>query len=228
MAAKHVRRVIAIDGPSGAGKSSVARQLAQVLDYYYVDSGALYRAAGWVVQTQMPSPGEVTALIERTPIDVRLQDGQSTVWVNGQDITGQLGGEGIGEAASAVAVLPGVREIMTTRLRRLRSQADLVMEGRDIGTVVFPDATVKFFLQASLEKRGQRRWHEMRRAGYAMPLAQVIDAMAARDARDQARAVAPLLCASEAFVIDTTDLAVDDIVQIMVSEVQRNILQDDG
>lgn len=228
MAAKHWRRVIAIDGPSGAGKSSVARQLAHILGYYYVDSGAMYRAAGWVVQAQTPSPGEVTALIERTPIEVRLQDGQSTVWVNGQDITDQLGGEGVGEAASAVAVLPAVRDLITTQLRRLCSQADLVMEGRDIGTVVFPDATLKFFLHASLEKRGQRRWHEMCRAGHAVTLAQVIEAMAARDARDQSRTVSPLLCASEAYVIDTTDLAVDDIVQIMVSEVQRNILQDDG
>jgi cytidylate kinase len=220
--------VIAIDGPSGAGKSTVAKRLAQVLGYRYVDSGAMYRAVGWVVHNHAgglyDSPA-IVALLARTVIELRFPHGQSEVWVNGHNITAQLRGETIGQAASAVATQPAVRQVITAKLRRLRCQADLVMEGRDIGTVVFPDAPVKFFLDASLEMRARRRFQEMQQAGYGMTLTQVMQAVAARDAQDQARIMAPLTLASEAHRIDTTDLTVDDVVQIMLSGIDAKILQ---
>jgi len=218
--------VIAIDGPSGAGKSSVAKCLAQLLGYCYVDSGALYRAVGWAVQVHTVASDDsdaIVALLER--IDLTLCHRQSQVWVEGHNITEQLGGEVVGRAASTVATIPAVRQRVTAKLRRLRCQADLVMEGRDIGTVVFPDATCKFFLDAAVEVRGQRRFQEMQRAGSPVTLERVIQAMTARDTQDRARTVAPLALATEACIIDTTDLIIDEVVEIMLSEIRAKIPQ---
>jgi len=222
---------IAIDGPSGAGKSTVAKRIAQALGYCYVDSGSMYRAAGWVVHTRavrFEDAEAIVALLEHTPIEMTFQHGQSAVWVAGQNVTCQLRGEIVGKAASAVALLPAVRQTITTKLRRLRCQADLVMEGRDIGTVVFPDASVKFFLDASLTARGQRRFQEMQRARQAMTYEQVTQAVATRDAQDRARAIAPLFRAPEAQGIDTTNLTIDEVVQIMLSEIRAKIPQANG
>ena len=220
--------VIAIDGPSGAGKSTAAKCLARFLGYRYVDSGAVYRAIGWIVHANlegMHDSAAVEALLERTSIEIRFPHGQSEIWINGCNVTGQLRGETVGNVASAVATQPAVRRVITTQLRQLRCQADIVMEGRDIGTVVFPDATVKFFLDASPEIRAQRRFQEMQQVGQGMALQQVVRAVAARDAQDRGRIAAPLTEAPEARVIDTTDLTVDGVVQIMLSGVREKILQ---
>lgn len=221
-------KVIAIDGPSGAGKSTVAKRLAQVLGYWYVDSGAMYRAVGWVVHAHalpLDDSAAIVALLERTPIDLTFSQEQSEVWVAGQRVTRRLAGELVGKTASAVATLPAVRQLITDKLRRLRDHADLVMEGRDIGTVVFPDATHKFFLDASLEARGQRRFREMQGGGQTVTCEQVTRAVAARDVRDRTRPVAPLVRAAEARVIDTTDLSIDEVVQSMLSGICTNIPQ---
>jgi cytidylate kinase len=208
----------------------VAKRLAQLLGFCYVDSGALYRAVGWAVQAQALSyddvPG-IVALLERTAIEVTFCGGQSAVWVQGLNVTGALRGEVVGRAASAVATLPAVRQVITTKLRRLRCQADLVMEGRDIGTAVFPDATLKFFLDASVTVRAARRFQEMQQAGQAMPLEQVVHAVTERDAQDRTRTQAPLTIATGALVIDTTNLTVDDVVQAMLSGIHANIPQCD-
>jgi cytidylate kinase len=222
--------VIAIDGPSGAGKSTVAKRLAQHLGFCYVDSGAIYRAVGWAVQAQALPYDDVqgiVALLERLTIDVTFCHGESVVWVQGQNVTGALRGEVVGQAASAVATLPMVRQIITAKLRRLRCRADLVVEGRDIGTAVFADATLKFFLDAPLAVRGARRFQEMQQAGQVMPLEQVVQAVAERDAQDRTRALAPLTMATGALLIDTTNLTIDDVVQAMLSGIQAHIPQRD-
>jgi cytidylate kinase len=136
-----------------------------------------------------------------------------------------LRGESVGKAASAVAILPAVRDVITKKLRDLSSPAALVMEGRDIGTVVFPDATCKFYLEASLDTRAQRRFQEMRQAGQSITLGQIRQAIATRDTQDQGRSVAPLNKALDAHVIDTTDLTVDGVVKIMLSGVRKQTLQ---
>lgn len=220
--------VIAIDGPSGVGKSTVAKRLARHLGYHYVDSGALYRAVGWAVMAAVApvgTPQAVMEVVQQMTLEVMFRDGQSEVWVNGQPLAAQLHGEAVGAAASAVATVPMVRQMITAQLRHLRCQANLVVEGRDIGTVVFPDATVKFFLDASLERRGQRRFRDLQEAGQTVTLEHVTQAVAARDSQDRSRALAPLQPAAEALCLDTTDLPIDDVVQLMLSEIYPQLLQ---
>jgi cytidylate kinase len=215
--------IIAIDGPSGAGKSTAAQGLARRLGYRYIDSGALYRAVGWLVHTQalpLEDSATIVACLQRTPIELTFCHEVLQVWVGGQCVTSQLRGEAVARAASAVATLPGVRKVITAQLRQLGCQADMVMEGRDIGTVVFPDATVKFFLDASPTVRGQRRLQEMQQGGSTATLGQVVEAMARRDSQDRARVTAPLIRSPDARAIDTTDLTVDEVVQTMLSEIQ--------
>jgi cytidylate kinase len=217
--------VIAIDGPSGVGKSTVAKQVAQGLGYRYVDSGSMYRAMGWAVQAAavpLDARPAIAALAQRTPIELRFCCGRSEVWVNGEQVTSQLRGEVVGAAASAVATVAAVRDAITAYLRQTRCQGNLVMEGRDIGTVVFPDATLKYFLDASLRVRGQRRFRELQRDGQPVILEQVQAAVAARDAQDRSRTVAPLVPALDARVIETSDLSVDEVVQLILSDIHLN------
>ena len=223
MTSTRLSSVIAIDGPSGVGKSTVARRLAQKLGYCHVDSGALYRAVGWLVHetaTDLDAAADILVLVQRTRIDVKCCNDHSEVWVNGRCLTTQLRGEAVGAAASAVAILPAVRHEITLMLRQVGRLESVVMEGRDIGTVVFPDAAVKFFLDASLEKRGQRRFRDLQSAGQAETMAAVVAAVAERDARDRSRETAPLVAAADAHVIDTTDLSIDDVIHLMLAEIE--------
>jgi cytidylate kinase len=223
--------IIAIDGPAGAGKSTVAQRLASLLGYQYVDSGVMYRAVGWLVHERalpLEEPAAILACLKRTPISFTFHNGTLEVWIAGQCVTSQLRDEAVSQAASAVATMPGVRQMITAQLRHLGCQADVVMEGRDIGTVVFPDATIKFFLDASLQVRGQRRMQEMQQVGNTATLGQVVEAMARRDSQDRARTVAPLMPSSEAHTIDTTDLTVDEVVQTMLSEIRRALPREGG
>lgn len=216
--------VIAIDGPAGAGKSTVARQLAQRLGYYYVDSGAFYRAVGWLLQArQVPVTDAVAvaACLAQTPLTVTYVDGRCQLWAEGTRLTTAVRGEAAGSTASQVATLPEVRAWITAQLRHLGSQHAVVMEGRDIGTVVFPEAPVKFFLDAALAVRSQRRAQEMHQAGQAVTSGQITDAMARRDQQDRERVAAPLMQAADAQRIDTTALTIDEVVATMLSEIQR-------
>jgi cytidylate kinase len=215
--------IIAIDGPSGAGKSTAAQRLAHRLGYRYIDSGALYRAVGWLVCAHalpLEEPAAIVACLQRTPITLTFPNGTLQVWVAGQCVTSQLRSEAVTRAASAVATMSGVRQVITTQLRQIGCEADVVMEGRDIGTVVFPDATVKFFLDASPTVRGQRRLQEMQEGGSSATLGQVVETMARRDSQDRARATAPLVPSPEARTIDATDLTVDEVVETMLSEIR--------
>ena len=218
--------VVAIDGPSGVGKSTAAARLAEVLGFHYAQSGAMYRAVGWLVESRGLSHRDscrIAGLVSKTRIQIALRPGEVAVRVNGRDISGELAGELVGRAASAVATLSAVRRVVTTQLRRLRCQGSLVMEGRDIGTVVFPDADIKFFLDASLEVRAQRRWLEMREAGHGETLEEVRRAVAVRDDQDRTRALAPLVPAGDAQVIETSDFSIDDVVLTMISGTQHII-----
>ena len=213
-----------LTGLLGPAKALPAQRLARLLGYRYVDSGALYRAVGWLVcehALPLEDPAAIVACLQRTPIELTFPNGTLQVWVAGQCVTSQVRSEAVTRAASAVATLPGVRQVITAQLRQIGCEADVVMEGRDIGTVVFPDATVKFFLDASPTVRGQRRLQEMQQGGNTATLGQVVEAMAQRDSQDRARATAPLVQSPDAQTIDTTDLTVDEVVQTMLSEIRR-------
>ena len=218
--------IVAIDGPSGVGKSTAAVRMAKILGFNYAQSGGMYRAVGWLVESSgVPhgDSGRIAALVSESRIDMALRPGEGAVRVNGLDISSQLASETVAAAASAVAGLPAVRRAVTARLRRLRCHGSLVMEGRDIGTVVFPEAGIKFFLDAVLDVRAERRWRQMQGAGCTVTLDEVRRAVAVRDERDRTRALAPLVAAEDAQVIDTSDFSIDALVETMVSETQHII-----
>jgi|SRR5580765_4754225 len=203
--------IIAIDGPSGAGKGTVARALAVRLGYRHVDSGAMYRAVAWkAVRDAVPLDDEpaVAALAERSSIELA----SSTVTIDAIDVTALIRTPAIDRAAAAVARLPRVRAVLVARQRRLGGDGAIVMEGRDIGTVVFPDADVKIYLDASPEERAWRRAHDPAHTGGPSAVAEVATALTARDELDRSRTVSPLYAAADAVVIDTTGRSVDDVV----------------
>ena len=205
--------IIAIDGPSGAGKGTVARAIAARLRYRYVDSGAMYRAVAWKAREaglDLDDAAAVANLADRLTID--LSHG---VRVDDEDITSAVRTGEMDRAAAIVATHPGVRAVLVRRQREYGADGGLVMEGRDIGTVVFPDADVKLYLDASPDERARRRardpTHEVSRN--AANVESVAEALAARDRSDRTRAASPLVRAPDAIYIDTTHAAVDDVVR---------------
>jgi cytidylate kinase len=202
--------IIAIDGPSGVGKGTVARAVADALGFRHVDTGSMYRGVAWrALYDQVPLDDEaaVTALAERLAIET----GGGGVRVDGVDVTAAIRNPEIDRAAARVARVPGVRAALVALQRRIGSGGRLVMEGRDIGTVVFPDAPVKIYLDASSEERARRRLLDVAHSG-PRDAAQVASELAARDQSDRTRAVAPLAVAHDAHVIDTTGVPVDEVV----------------
>ncbi len=213
-----VRVIIAIDGPAAAGKSSVARALAKRLNLLYLDSGSLYRAMAWKVLQKGMDPSQqeaVTAFCQ--DLNVVVHAG-GEVFVNQENITPFLRLPDVTRVSSLLSTYPGVRKKLLT-LQRALAQNGAVMEGRDIGTVVFPDADIKFFLEASLAVRGERRYKEMVAKGIACDLQTVIDEISKRDHSDRERAVAPLKAAKDAVIIDSTALSLDEVTAQMLRKI---------
>jgi cytidylate kinase len=199
--------IIAIDGPVGSGKSTVARGVAELLGYTYLDSGAMYRALALKAIRRGVSLSDAVALenlARETHIDLeRGADGQK-VLLDGEDVTQAIRTAEVSQAASRVALIPGVRQILVDEQRRAGSRGAVVMEGRDIGTVVFPHAELKIFLDASVEMRAERRWREHQQKGDGFTLAQVVDEVRERDLRDRTRVASPLVRAEDAVLVDNT------------------------
>ncbi len=202
--------IIAIDGPSGVGKGTVAREVAAALGYRHIDTGAMYRAVAWRATTDAVSfddPSALTALAERLTV---VASGQS-VLVDGVEIADRIRTPEIDRGASRVARVPGVRAAMVQQQRRLGAGGGVVMEGRDIGTVVFPNAEIKIYLDASAEERARRRVHDEVRREERDP-GRIASEMAARDEADRTREVSPLTLAADAHLIDTTALSIRQVV----------------
>ncbi len=219
------RPVVAIDGPAGAGKSSCALRLAQALGFVLVDTGALYRGVALAAQQRGVdwSDGEALGALTRG-LDLRFvtgPDGAPRLLVDGVDRSGDIRTQDIARGASRVSQHPQVREALLGLQRRLGADGGVVLEGRDIGTVVFPDAEVKLFLTASVEVRGRRRYDELRARGETPDLARIVAEIAERDAIDANRAVAPLRPAPDATVVDTSGLPMDEVVASLVAHVRR-------
>jgi cytidylate kinase len=216
--------VIAIDGPSGAGKSTVARMLAERMGYTYIDTGAMYRAVGWKAIRDGVDPGDEAALArlcERTEVTIGHNASGQRVFVNGADVSGEIRTPEMGMMASAVSRSPAVRARLLTLQRSLGARGGVVMDGRDIGTVVFPDADLKFFLDASAEERGRRRYRELRAKGMNVDLAAITEEIRARDHQDSNREHAPLRKAPDSRYVDSSEMTIDEVVAEMLRFVGR-------
>jgi len=209
--------IVAIDGPVGAGKSTVARAVAQRLRFRYVDTGAMYRSVAWAALQRGISLSDeraVTALAQSLQIDFVTDPEGQRILVDGVDVTDLIRTPQVSDGASVVSVYPGVREAMVAVQRRLGADGGVVMEGRDIGTVVFPDAEIKVFLDASLDERAR---------GAGADLESVRRAEEERDRRDRTRSHSPLRAASDAVVIDSTGIPADEVAAGIVQLVQRRL-----
>lgn len=216
--------VIAVDGPSGAGKSTISRALSQQLGYLEIDTGAMYRAMAWLAREtglDLADTQAVEQFSQQADVSLALVEGKTRVTVNGIDVTGQIRTPEISMLTSLVSALGPVRQAMTTLQRRIGAQGGVVLDGRDIGTVVFPDAELKFFLSASAEERGRRRYLELQEKGVETTLEATIEDVIARDRQDSERALAPLRQADDAIAIDSTGVPIEQVVARMLSEVQR-------
>jgi len=225
--------IIAIDGPAGAGKSTTARRVAERLGYPYLDTGAMYRALALALLRQDPTldPERAREALARVQLRVAWDDGRLRVFLDDEDVTEAIRTPEVSQAASRISAWPEVRARLLEEQRRIgrawdRQYGGVVLDGRDIGTVVFPEAEVKVFLVAAPEERARRRQRELAERGQEVPLEQVLAEILQRDAQDRQRAVAPLRKADDAVELDTTSLSIDEQVQRvyeLVRERQRRL-----
>jgi CMP/dCMP kinase len=219
--------IIAIDGPVGSGKSTLARRVAALLGYIYIDTGAMYRSVALKAQRRgvsLDAMEQLAALAGETRIDLRQRDGQQAgAWVgaqqvllDGEDVTALIRTPEVAQATSKVALVPGVRKVLVAEQRRAGERGGVVMEGRDIGSVVFPDAQLKIFLTASPEVRAERRWREHQQKGDAIDLARTLEEVLERDRRDRERTSSPLVRAKDAVVVDSTAMEPEEVARLVV------------
>jgi CMP/dCMP kinase len=215
--------IIAIDGPVGSGKSTLARCVAEMMGYVYVDTGAMYRAIALKALRRglsLDAADDLVALAGDTRIDLRsavgAQDGAQQVFLDGENVTAAIRSPEVSQASSKVATVGGVRQVLVAEQRRAGEQGGIVMEGRDIGSVVFPDADLKIFLVASPEVRAERRWREHQQKGDAIDLARTLEEIHERDRRDRERETSPLVRAADAVVVDSTAMEPEEVARLVV------------
>ena len=217
---------VAIDGPAGAGKSSLARHLAADLGYIYVDTGAMFRTIGLYAMRQGVDPKDnaaVNALLPKIALRVECIDGEQHIYLNGEDVSTSIRTEEAGMAASAVGANPEVRAFLLDLQRNMAKTQNVLMDGRDIGTVVLPDATVKIFLTAAPEARARRRWKEYQQKGVDVSFEDVLEDVKKRDYQDTHRAAAPLKQAEDAVLLDTSALDFDQSLAAMKKIIEEKV-----
>ena len=221
--------VVAIDGPSGSGKSTVARRVAQRLGFRYLDTGAMYRALTWQAldrRIDLEDAAALTELAERARIEPGTNPRRPTIAIDGADVSTPIRSRAVTNAVSAVSAVPAVREALVRRQRELISDGGIVVEGRDIGTIVAPDAPLKIFLTASSEARAQRRHRQLAAVGDAAAVDDTRAEIERRDERDSTRAASPLLQAADAVVVDSTTRTVDEVVrEVLAAAARRGLLR---
>lgn len=220
-------RSIAIDGPSGAGKSTLARRLAQELGFLYVDTGAIYRTVGLAVCRRGIDPADeaaVAGLLESLSVSMSYgEDGLQHMLLNGEDVTDAIRQNEISAYASKVSPIPAVREFLLEMQRQLAREYDVIMDGRDIGTVVLPQADLKIFLTAAAEDRAERRYLELLERGQQADREQVLRDVLERDHRDSSRAIAPLRQAEDAILADTTGLGLEESFRLLLELIEGRL-----
>ncbi len=207
---------VAIDGPAGAGKSTIAKRIARRLGYIYVDTGAMYRAmAYYLIQNQVDAADQeaIAAACQHADISICYQDGEQVVLLNGENVNAYLRTEAVGNMASVSSVVPEVRKKLVELQQKLARETDVVMDGRDIGTVVLPDADVKVYLTASVETRAKRRFLELQEKGEPADLAKIAADIEDRDYRDMHRDISPLRQAEDATLVDSSDMTIEQVVE---------------
>jgi len=217
---------IAIDGPAGSGKSTVARRVAALLGYLYLDSGAMYRAVALKAverKISLESEGGLEALARETHVELKAPTAEqetaglkNRVFLDGREVTQEIRTPEVAQAASRLATIAKVREVLVAEQQRAGQGGGVVMEGRDIGTVVFPCAELKIFLEASPETRAERRWKEHQEKGEEMTLLEVLQEVKERDKRDRERKVSPLVKASDAVLVDNTAMGIEETARLIV------------
>lgn len=211
---------IAIDGPAGAGKSTIAKIVAKELGFIYVDTGAMYRTLALACfrdGIDTTDEDAVVAKCESVEVTLGYEDGTQKVYLNGEDVSTEIRREEIGNLTSAIAVYPGVRKILVALQKDLASKKDVVMDGRDIGTAVLPNADLKIYLTASVETRAKRRYDELIEKGQTCDLKEIEKDIEDRDYRDMNREVSPLSQADDAVLVDSSDMTIDEVVAKIIS-----------
>ena len=217
---------IAIDGPAGAGKSTIAKAVAAKLGYVYVDTGAMYRAIGIYLSRLGIGPDDEAAIDKAMPdanVSIAYKDGAQAVFLGDEDVTGYLRTEEAGKMASATSRFASVRTKLTELQKTLAKEQNVVMDGRDIGSAVLPDAQVKIYLTASERARGERRYKELIEKGENADLDEIIKDIAARDHQDMTREISPLVRAEDAVLVDSSDMTIDEVVDKVMEIVDSKI-----
>ncbi len=216
--------IVTIDGPSAAGKSSVARLLAGRLGFLYLDTGALYRAIGWKALKEGISIEDkkgIERICKEIHIDVKKMGDEFRIMVDHMDITEEIRGPEVSRMASEISAFPAVRKGLLKLQQDIGRKGNVVIEGRDTGTVVFPDADIKFYLDADIKVRGERRWKELRSGGFDVDLNLTVREIEERDRKDKTRAIAPLMVPSDAIFIDNTDKTLSEVADQMLKEIRN-------
>lgn len=216
---------IAIDGPAGAGKSSIAKALSKRLGYIYIDTGAMYRAVALFFLENNVSDGKdsrIESLLDKLEISIKYEDGAQKVILNGEDVTGKLRLEEIGKLASKFSAIGSVREKLVALQRKLAQKENVVMDGRDIGTVVLPNADLKIYLSASSKVRAKRRYLELLEKGHTdLDINEIEDEIIKRDEADMNREISPLKQADDAYYLDSSDMTLEEVVSKILSMVKE-------
>ena len=211
---------VAIDGPAGAGKSTIAKRIARRLGYIYVDTGAMYRAmAYYLIQNQVDAADQeaIAAACQHADISICYQDGEQVVLLNGENVNAYLRTEAVGNMASVSSAVPEVRKKLVELQQKLARETNVVMDGRDIGTVVLPDADVKVYLTASVETRAKRRFLELQEKGEPTDLAKIAADIEDRDYRDMHRDISPLRQAEDAVYVDSSDMTIEEVIEAITA-----------
>ena len=225
LSTQQVVPVLTIDGPGGSGKGTISAKVAQILGWHYLDSGALYRLLGLAARRAGVSTADETALVPLIKrMHIKFGPEQGAVWLDEEEVSSELRTETSGAAASEVAVHPAVRQALLELQHDFRQMPGLVADGRDMGTVVFPDAPLKIYLTASAEERANRRYNQLIAKGIDVNLSDLFVDIAARDERDSSRAASPLRPADDAVLIDTTEIGIEEVVAIVLDLIRKRCL----